>query len=97
MTKHAVELLGAKQMYLVSGIHKSGVPYQWNKHPCDLGVSRITRITRKQVDDFFVELNILLDVMGYERITDRGATVDSGGVRKSSVSPATRVGCSQRI
>jgi hypothetical protein len=32
--KHAVELLGIGQQYVVDGLHPSGVPYQWDEHPC---------------------------------------------------------------
>jgi hypothetical protein len=31
---HAVELLGIGQQYVVDGLHPSGVPYQWDEHPC---------------------------------------------------------------
>jgi hypothetical protein len=30
--KHAVELLGMGQQYVVEGLHPSGVPYQWDEH-----------------------------------------------------------------
>jgi hypothetical protein len=33
----AVEILGKYRYYNVEGIHPSGKPYVWNRHPCDVG------------------------------------------------------------
>jgi hypothetical protein len=48
----AFEVLGAKQQYVIEGMHKSGVPHEWTNRPCDLqtpldpdplkGIPRIT-------------------------------------------------------
>jgi hypothetical protein len=32
----AFEVLGAKQQYVVEGMHKSGVPHEWVNRACDL-------------------------------------------------------------
>lgn len=86
-SKQAVELLGFGQYYNVEGLHPSGVPYVWDKHPCDVGSGAIPRITAKQLDAFDAARDDYLDLMGYTPVTSRSAGNGTPGARKPIGAP----------
>ena len=61
----AVEWLAKGQYYNVDGPHPSGGVYKWDRHPCDIGVDNITRVTSEQVAAFFAAVEDYCDMFGY--------------------------------
>jgi Family of unknown function (DUF5906) len=59
----AVEILGKDRYYNVDGIHPSGKPYVWDRHPCAEG-NALPRITKAQAFKFNAELHDYCDMMG---------------------------------
>lgn len=71
----AVELLGDGQMYLVEGVHPSGVAYAWApQHPCVAGPPAIPRIKKAQLDKFFTEVANYRDMYGFKPISSTDAS-----------------------
>ncbi len=72
----AVEVLGARQQYVVEGVHpKTGRPYRWldDQSPATIGASALQLITATQLDQLFDELVGLVDLFGYEVVTRSAA------------------------
>lgn len=59
---HLVEILGDKQYYVISGIHPSGVPYEWDNDPT---AQPATEITREQVSQFLDAVAAEFAAQGY--------------------------------
>lgn len=85
--KQAVELLGFGSYYNVEGLHPSGVPYTWDRHPCEVGPDCARRVTARQMDALFAGINDYLDMMGYKRTSQSNAGA-SAGTRKSIDDPS---------
>lgn len=52
-TAHVVELLGARQQFVVEGVHpKTGRPYTWDDELADVGLDGLTEVTVEELDAF---------------------------------------------
>jgi len=82
--KHAVELLGHGQQYVVEGPHPKGGAYEWRhgESPCEFGTDGLTEIDADVVEKFFATLRDMVPAKGWGEIT-RGA-IATGSV------PSTR-------
>jgi ribosomal protein S17E len=57
-TKHAIEVLGAGQQYIVAGIHPgTGNPYAWTggRSPADIGAGALTPVTLDKIEEYLDE------------------------------------------
>lgn len=55
--KQLVELLGARQQFIVQGVHpKTGKPYEWDMDPAELGLEGLPEVTPEELDHFLTEL-----------------------------------------
>ena len=75
---HLIEILGAGQQYLVSGVHpKTQRAYEWSADPAVLGAGGLTEITREQAIAFLDHLSEAAEMLGYitKRVGD-GAVVE---------------------
>lgn len=63
--KHAVEILGARQQFVVEGIHpKTGKPYGWDTDLVEVGLQGLPELTEDDILDLFMELRIVLEGHG---------------------------------
>ena len=79
--KHAVELLGHGQQYVVEGPHPKGGDYQWNEQPSP---TDLTPIEAAHVEQFFTALREWVERQGY--------TLHAGTVAAANSSAGTRHG-----
>lgn len=70
---HLVEILGAGQQFLVSGIHPvTQQPYTWNEDLTQRPPKMLKLITREKADAFMTELASALDVLSCAKIQRSG-------------------------
>lgn len=88
--KHAVELLGHGQQYVVEGPHPKGGAYAWlGETPCDCGPSGIGEITGEHVEQFFTALARLVKERGWSAPNTSSTTATgASGARKGLDNPA---------
>lgn len=80
--KHAVELLGTGQQYVVEGPHPKGGEYTWDEHPCgDAWAGALTEIDGAKIERFFGVLGSLLAQRG--AATEKESAVGVASQRKS--------------
>lgn len=73
--EQAVEVLGAGQQYVISGVHTSGIAYEWRGPSLtSFKVEGLTRVTVEKVRDFMAQLE--------EEIVLQGGTVTSKSAAK---------------
>jgi hypothetical protein len=91
----AFEVLGAKQQYLIEGMHKSGVPHEWINRPCDVQnpLKDIPRVTHAQLEALISDLTGYYEMLGYTVVrrdsgtsgdTSQRSTGDGGRQRNDS-------------
>lgn len=77
-TKHLIEILGARQQFVVQGVHpKTGKPYSWDESIEDLGLSGLPCVTVEAlmawlgtVSDFLAVLDFTVGSVSRSRIDD---------------------------
>lgn len=87
----AVEFLATGQQYVVEGMHpKAGKPYFWlnNRSPAAIGAAGLTAITAGQVDQFFTDLQGLVELHGYQVVSSSAATPDQWSGDRSQLAPS---------
>lgn len=87
----AVEFLANGQQYVVEGMHpKAGKPYCWldDRSPATIGVTGLTAITAEQVDQFFTDLEGLLELHGYQVVSSSAATPNHWSGDLSQLAPS---------
>jgi hypothetical protein len=74
-TKHAVEVLGAGQQFVVAGVHPgTAQPYAWtNQSPADRTATALTRITLEKVERFLDEVARVIVTCGGEVLSRSAA------------------------
>jgi hypothetical protein len=84
--KHAVELLGHGQQYVVEGPHPKGGEYAWREggNLCKWGPDMVLPIDAEAVDRFFAELGVAIESRGWGTPSAGVvATAGASGARKS--------------
>lgn len=87
----AVEFLATGQQYVVEGMHpKAGKPYCWldDRSPATIGASGLTAITAEQVDQFFTDLEGLLELHGYNVVSRSSTASDHWSGDPSQLAPS---------
>lgn len=87
----AVEFLATGQQYVVEGMHpKAGKPYCWldDRSPATIGATGLTAIAAEQVDQFFTDLEGLLELHGYQVVSSSAATPDHWSGDLSQLAPS---------
>lgn len=77
--RHAFEILGEGQQWLMEGEHPSGVLYAWERaeRPVDVGWDNIPAVTADEIDAFVNEVTGRLTAAGFKLI--KGGTGMPGG------------------
>jgi hypothetical protein len=102
----AFEVLGAKQQYVIEGMHKSGVPHEWTNRPCDLQtpldpdpLKGIPRITHAKLEALLSDLIAYYEhEKGYTVVRSESGTFGNtnqrstgdGGTQRHDTSSASR-------
>ena len=77
--KSRVELLGVGQQFVAEGPHPKGGEYGWpTRHPCDGKPEDLTELELGKVDGFFAALGDLLNMLGYQVVSDNGSSAAAG-------------------
>jgi len=62
---HLVEVLGARQQFVVEGIHpKTGKPYQWDTDLVDLGYDGLPELTESDVTEILASIKTAMEAQG---------------------------------
>lgn len=81
--RHALEVLGDGQQWLMEGEHPSGVLYAWehNTRPVDLGWDNVPLVTADDIDAFVTEATTRLTAAGFTLVKASGLITGSGSTR----------------
>ena len=85
--KNAVELLAKGSQCVVEGANQKG-QYRWRDgHPCICGPQGLPEITKAKADEFFAAVADLLELFGYEVISDNKGSATTPGTRRPIGAP----------